>query len=180
MISGKIVKALCWTLMILFDAIAVGLLIAGIYLMSESHSLGMILFGSGIILPLIIGVILYPVVALASIDENIKEMSKKYDLMLCVLRKTKNNCDDNKGSTHHELVDESEVSFNRHLDLIEYINGKYAIDITVNDSIQDVKNKIDSIEEKNTSIQIFKQQIRDLSTKESIILAMQIHKTING
>ncbi len=183
MISGKIVKAFAWIIMIIFDLIAVCLLIAGAFRMGDI--VGAILFGSGMLLPLIIGVMLYPMVALASIDENVKEMNQKYDSVLRILRANRNkSCDDNNDSPiYHEStktqVLTTEVNLNQHLDLIKYVNVKYNLDITSEDSIEILKNKIESIEEKGSSVQVLKKKIAELNTIESILLAIQIHKTIN-
>ena len=77
MISGKGIKVLCYIAMSFVFLVAVILLVFGVYGLTNKDWFSIIWIVLGLLLPLVVSVSLYPIFALASIDENIQLLNQR-------------------------------------------------------------------------------------------------------
>ena len=78
MINGKGIKILCYILMFIIWIVSVAALLFGIVgLIKELGRIYLFLLVGGIVLPFVTMVSLYPIFALANIDQNLKLLNDK-------------------------------------------------------------------------------------------------------
>ena len=82
MIIAKYIKIFCCVLMAVVLLISTALFFLGVSGLSDGSRVAIVWFVLSAALPLIVSVALYPIFALASIDENIAKMNQKMDTLI--------------------------------------------------------------------------------------------------
>ena len=93
MFTSKIVKKICYTILILELIAAVVMIVLGIEGVIKKEAGGALLLIIGIVLPIVALLSIYPTLALTNIDENLQELNEKVDDII-----SKNNSNDVKYS----------------------------------------------------------------------------------
>ena len=190
MLSNKYIKLLCYILIIIIDIAAIVLLIMGISKIAEDDSTGTLFLLMGVIMPILVSVSVYPIFALARIDSNTSDINQKFEYLLDVLTKkadlNEEIEDDEDDFTAEDLPNDSideDVDCQDDvlpIDLIYYINKKYDIGLLIDDSIEEIKKKIERIDsKKNTLVITFKARIALAKDIKEIISLIKMHKVIN-
>ena len=190
MISNKGIKVLCYIVMVCALLVSCVLIILGIKGMIDENRFSAIWMAFGIALPLVASVSLYPIFALANIDENLILLNQKWDVIASkVLCNTKSEESattevllENKINGSSEDIISIENSSKRTIqvdklhDAIEFINQKYGINIDVDDSLDAIKFKISQISDNSSSANILIQKVSNACNIETIASAFILHK----
>ena len=143
MINSKGIKILCYIVMGLIIAVSLFLVIFGISQLADKNTSGVIWLVLAIALPLVVTVSLYPIFALANIDENLLRLNQKVDRLLI----KKDMPKEEKASASAPVVQQvapvvepisrtsqtsKTNSMNKVEEAINYINVKYNLQISIN------------------------------------------------
>ncbi len=207
MFSSKIIKTICYIIISIACLAAVILIVVGANFLADREKGAWIYIACGILLPFLSIVWVFPIFALANIDINVVNMktemeslNKKVDQIdSCSSIKNEENCKENsifKGETHivdenpirlaNSKVDVPQKELNRNVlqtniykESLNFINKKYGVNISEDDDVGVVKEKIESIEYQTTSFAILKNKIRKADGFSEIANAIIMHKTAN-
>lgn len=195
MITHKGIKNICAIVMGLCYAATVILILLGISFLSkyieaqnnQPHNLnnlytGLILIVIAILCPLITTISLYPIFALANIDEHTEQLDYKFNIFLNKmdeimnqnkqLEKEKNDLNDqikDKDISEIKLADDTIT------DLFNYLNELHHTNILVTDEIEIIKEKINNINEENNLIKILKERTNNCSTLDEIVNVIKLY-----
>ena len=139
--------------------ISILLIFLGIKGVAEKNESSVIWIIFGLILPLIVSISMYPIFALANIDENINCIKQTLNERGAMIQRSttthetqspKNiidtpKADSNGDSSYDETKILETVPTDRLKDIVDFINKKYDIEIEVNDSLETIKLKIANI-----------------------------------
>ena len=192
MINSKGIKILCYIIMGCISIVSLVLIVYGINEMSDDESY-VIFILLGFILPIVFSVTLYPIFALANIDENVREINRKItELDSIFLSENSNikiltNESKAENETNTSPVDitikdapNQEISQTSILqDSIDFINEKYGVDIVMDDDLNTIKIKVCNISENSLSAKILIKKIMDANNIQDVITAFALHKVAN-
>ena len=191
MIYSKFIKIICYIVMGIVCLAALVLLFAGVDSIFEedlSIGRGIGLIVVSLIIPLIALISLYPIFALANIDENLQSLKNKVDSIIGDTNSFETNeCnkDFNKSKEFEEnpinryyenkIDNKQDIEMHDNNDIldvsvlaIEYFNDKFNLDLDSEDDYQTTAEKIYSIEDNSPSIQTLKLQISEANTRKEV------------
>ena len=187
MINSKGIKILCYIVMGLIIAVSLFLVIFGISQLADKNTSGVIWLVLAIALPLVVTVSLYPIFALANIDENLLRLNQKVDRLLI----KKDMPKEEKASASAPVVQQvapvvepisrtsqtsKTNSMNKVEEAINYINVKYNLQISIDDDCETIQRKIDAVEEGGFTGIALRRKVLEATTKEEIINIFIMHK----
>lgn len=187
MFSNKWIRNICYIFSLIIDVLAIILIILGIIKLANNNTLGWVLILGGIIIPIVTIISIYPIFALANIDNNFSELISKFDLIIEQLKTRKANDEsvlisqENEYNLYQQEIKQSSVDDvdKLHENLFEYINKTYNIKLDKNDSLDAIKIKIDSIDSSsNLNVTILKDRIAVANDIEEIYSLIKMHMTI--
>ena len=190
MITSKGMKTLCYIVMGLAFFAAVVLLLLGIALLADRNSLGIVLLVLAIILPLVTTVSLYPIFALASIDENILALNRKIDKIISIKQSPAQEkpqappppeISKNRFTPEPppEKEDGNKTPFER-TEVIDFVNKRYNISIFAKDDFYTIKEKIANIDDGGFSALFLKKKVQEASSMDEIIDILVMHKVAHS
>jgi len=194
MISGKGIKVLCYVIMGFVFVLSIFLIIFSIIGMIAKNWISVIWLIVGLLLPLINTVSLYPLFVLANIDDKLSLLNKKVDTIVSKKYSgeskrdiiTGNQTQDKKtidkmiiSETGKEQIEKSNKLILSQ-DILDFINQKYKIHIELDDSLDIIKFKISSINEKSSTANILIQKIVNANNMEDVSSAFILHKAVHG
>lgn len=188
MINSKGIKILCYIIMGFIYVLSFLMILFGIVAMLEDKGsfYGIFVF-LGFLLPITVTVSLYPIFALANIDENLDLLNRiarqivinrnqwsKEQTGSCQIREEA--CDyvsesESKEETVLYHISDLEKAIN-------YVNLKYQISICVDDSIEEIKTEIAGIADGSFSAELLKSRVAEANTKAEILKIFINHRVL--
>ena len=190
MITSKGIKTLCYVVMGLVFVAAVILLFSGIIQLADKNKFGFVWIVLSIIFPLITTVSLYPIFALASIDENISMLNQKIDKIVSDNKHFEQEKSQSTVTTGISRTfftpaptiekENGDKNLFECAEAIDYVNKKYGISIFSKDDFYTIKDKIASIDDGGFSALILKRKVQEASSIDEVINILVMHKVANG
>ena len=178
MIKSNAIKILCYVIMIFSVLVSILFLITIIDLATKIEIFDptlLILFA--LFFPLLTSVSLYPIFALANIDESLSKLNEKLDKIIYL-----NNHESKMSGRHEKSISSkpctepissffsAENTQNKKInEAVQYINNKYGTDISLEDEYQTIKEKIQKINNTSFACDILKKKVSIAKNKEEII-----------
>ena len=161
----------------------------GIQTSNEENSMGVLLILIGVLLPLFACISMYPLFALANIDENISKLTKKVDSISSnthsfnyIGRKPYNESE--QSATGNEKKTNTEHSFITRMvlsqELLDFINEKYDLDLKSDDELNIIKEKVLGINDNSNSAKVLIKKISEATSNQEIASAFALHKAANN
>lgn len=187
MFSSKIIKVILYVFLSISVIISLSLIIFGITSEGLNRILGIII---GIVFPFVALIFVYPLLALANIDENLTTLKEKVDFLIkhnnnqdnldynasnVVGNITVNNQDEQSLNIEINEKNDSDNTINGEID---FINKKYGLDISENDSALAAKLQILSIVSSEPTVKIFQEKVLNAKNMQEILNAIRIHKAV--
>ena len=193
MISSKSIKLLCYIVLGLSLVPSLILVIVGINGLLDKNWFSSIWIALGMLIPLVASVSLYPIFALANIDENVSSLNKKVDSLISKstrhisVKTTDNNVGDHdknetkqETDTHqhkqHTVSDKRESKHVIPQDILDFINTKYQTCINSDDDLYTIKSKISNISDNSRSTEILRHKIANSTNLNDVTSAFVLHK----
>ena len=196
MINGKGIRLLCKILMTIVCILSIISLIAGICLLiSEENWFYLIFIIVGIVFPLVTTVSLYPIYALANIDENLILLNKKIDRVfgegiskpsqptepIVLKNDIPTESQPTQSRNEAKKVDrEYQVNDKRVQEAINFVNSRYGTDIRLEDEFEVIVRKVCHIGERTSSVIIFQKNVCSARTKQEVLNAIIKHNAVNA
>ena len=169
MIKSNAIKILCYVIMIFSVLVSILFLITIIDLATKIEIFDptlLILFA--LFFPLLTSVSLYPIFALANIDENLSKLNEKLDKIIYL-----NNHESKMSDQHEKLISNfspPETHKTKKInEALQYINNKYGTNISLEDDFETIKEKIQKTDNNSSAYSVLKKKISTAKTKEDII-----------
>ncbi len=194
MIKSSGIKKLCYAVMGISCMIGVLLVIIGIYLAVEMDMFVLVMVSVlGFFVPFLTTVSLYPIFALASIEENVAVIKDAFASLPHNI--AKQQCEEyhNQKSTEVKSseprvvykTDSKEDRIRKYDgklpdDLVEFFRNKYGIAIDIQDDFETIKRKINEINQATFTALILKNKINDATNMDEIFNVLIMHKVANG
>ena len=189
MFSGKVIKSLCYIVIGVILIVSCFLLCMGILSLVDDDSLGVAWIVLGLVLPFMTTVSMYPIFALASIDENLAEINQKIEcfvsdrstsraapnMPLCAAQSPLNQ----KLPTSNKPLD-LVVHSQRSGDAVSFVNQKYGISILPEDDLATIQEKISSIQDGGFSVIILKRKVMEAGSKEEVDNIFVMHQVAHS
>ena len=170
--------------------ISIIFILLGIHKMLDEDKSSFVWLILGLALPLVVSVTLYPIYALANIDENIRMLNEKLDTIVSnVLPDTSKNgkkelppqnITSSNNTPTNEQQNNKTIPTVKAQDAIDFINKKYGIDISIDDNLDNIKFKVLQISDSSSSIRILIQKISNATDIETVIEAFILHKVAHS
>lgn len=187
MIKHSGIKNICYFLMAMTYFISVIALIYGLSICFDKGNIlndfGMLIVLGSILFPFAVTVALYPIFALANIDQNTEEINQKLDLL--INNKDENNKDDDFNNSSQESnknnTDYNNQNFytdhhnNKKIDskMIEVIE-ELEIIILSNLDVEEMKYQIYNIKSDDNMVVLLKKRVATDKTKEEIFKSINL------
>lgn len=176
MIGNKGIKIFCYIMMGIVWTISGILLVFGVVRATDKNWYSLFFIALGLILPLVCSISLYPIFALANIDQNIYMLNKKVEEIATnnTTSKTEHNCApyNNSKTNIVDCFESDTVSINA----IHFVCKEYGVSVSLEDDIETIKEKISSIQNDSSKADIFKSKVIKAETKEEILRIFIMHK----
>ena len=191
MISSKGIKVLCYIAMGFAVLGSIALLVRGINGLIEKNTGSIIWIVLAGVLPIIVTVSLYPIFALANIDENIAHLNQKVDRLLAKKEVQKETTKESATQVVPRIVEhpassigtqQNSAKLKSHSgeEAITYINTKYGTHISIEDDCSTIKSKIEEIDQGGFSVIILKKRVTEATTLDEIINVLVMHMVANS
>lgn len=192
MISSKGIRILCYFVMGFVIFISLILLVFGLVSLFNEEKLGGVLIVLGLLLPLIVTVSLYPIFALATIEESLSSLNAKIEQIVSSTSNNDNEKDTQVPTSHPlwdktDFEDATEYATKNNNDsyptsylskTLGYINLKYEISISIDDEYEEMKEMVLNIENDSFQANALKNRIKDAKTKEEILAILNSHRLL--
>lgn len=169
MIKHSGIKSICHFLMAMMYFISIIILILGFSIcFDEKHKLhyfGILIIIGSILLPIVVTVALYPIFALANIDQNTEEINKKLDLI--INSKEENNKNDEFNNDNQE----SHENKNDHNNQNFYTD--HHNDTQIDQETIEVIETLENIISSELNIEEMKYQIYNIKSDDNMVLLLK-------
>ncbi len=166
MFKSKNIKALCYIVMCSICVLSVVFIILGIKEALDKNWISIIWIIAGEILPLTTAISLYPIFALANIDDNLSLLNEKMDTITAIIG-TKSVINKTPSQLKNKVLNQ---------EIIDFMNQKYKLDLSVDDNLETIKCKVISISDTSSAAHILIQKISSATDMETVVSALSMHK----
>ena len=160
---------------------ALSLFSFGINALAEDlFMLGMGFIIGSIALPLLVSVSLYPIFALSNIDDNLSLLKKEVaEIAENIKRRPRQNeaaAPSEDACKQEESIEKDQESLSAYEKALLFIKEKYGVSIDMEDSVAEIKAKINSIDDQTWAGTMLKHKINSATSKEEIFQILSIHR----
>lgn len=187
MFSSKFIKLLCKIALFCVYAFAIFCIVYGVKNTEDGNSVNKFFVLIGVLIPIFATISIYPLFALANIDENLSLLNEKMDIKLENDRRYRYESTEKEkthASKNNNEIEENIVPVNKKQrltqDVVDFINERYNISLTLDDDVETIKIKITNINEKLTTAEMLKNKVLSANSEEAIFSALNMHKAIYG
>lgn len=195
MISSKGIKILCYIIMALAFVASFVLLIMGVLWAIDGSKASIAVLIIAVVFPLGVTVSLYPIFALANVDENLASLNGTVEELVhkISLKIPENGAPSSEiGSNSSAVIPAQDKPANSaykqynpaktytEKETVEYVNAKYGLNISLDDSCETIKEKVAAMNATGFYIIVLQRKVAEAQTKEEIINYFAMHHVAYG
>ena len=174
MINSNGIKILCYIIMGIAFIASIAFIVVGILGLVNNQPLSALWILAGICSPLITSVSLYPIFALANIEENVCQLSETLNKIINKNHFERTNHLSKSANTNYAYEEQQLTQ-----DIIDFINSRYQTQINIYDSLDTIKFKISSINATSSSVNILTRKVAEAQTISAVAKAFVLHRATN-